>query len=44
VVEFVRFGRLWFGSHAGIGLGYGMEMDSYKSQILDGVLIVLVQK
>jgi hypothetical protein len=22
-----------------IGVGYGMEMDSYKSQILDGVLV-----
>jgi hypothetical protein len=27
-----------------IGARYGMEMDSYKSQILDGVLMVLVQK
>ncbi len=26
------------------GLLYGMEMDSYKSQILDGVLMILVQK
>jgi hypothetical protein len=25
-------------------VGYGMEMDLYKSQILDGALMVLVQK
>jgi hypothetical protein len=25
-------------------VGYGMEMDSYKSRISDGVLMVLVQK
>jgi hypothetical protein len=23
----------------GIGVGYGMEMDSYKSRILDGILV-----
>ncbi len=26
------------------GVGYGMEMDLYESQISDGVLMVLVQK